>query len=69
MKQKEIRAFPREWNAHPESSGMTLRDWFAGQALAGILSRPQVISLGDPCESAYNYADRMLQIKEEIEKK
>jgi len=67
MKQKEIRAFPREWDAHPESSGMTLRDWFAGQALVGLLSRPQVISSGDPCDAAYLYADSMLKCKKEIE--
>lgn len=28
-------AFPR-----PDAVGMSLRDWFAGQALAGLLSNP-----------------------------
>jgi hypothetical protein len=26
------------WAGHQEQSGMSLRDWFAGQALAGILA-------------------------------
>jgi hypothetical protein len=67
MEKKEIRAFPREFRTSPEDSGMTLRDWFAGQALVGLLSRPQVISSGDPCDAAYSYADSMLKCKKEIE--
>lgn len=47
------------------ASGMTLRDWFAGQSLAGILSRPKGCEAwdGEPQESteaAYNYADAMI---------
>lgn len=41
--------------------GMSLRDWFAGQALAGYLSDPNVG--GDPETMAarmYAYADAML---------
>ena len=41
-------AFPQHgWSSNPEviermkhQGGMTLRDWFAGQALAGLLSDP-----------------------------
>jgi hypothetical protein len=29
-------AFPRTHSHGPSADGMTLRDWFAGQALAGI---------------------------------
>lgn len=37
-------AFPSDsacesWQCRKPSSGMTLRDWFAGQALVGIMSR------------------------------
>ncbi len=42
-------------------SGMTLRDWFAGQALAGNLAYPNVDL--DPCQAArmsYKYADAMI---------
>lgn len=43
-------------------NGMTLRDWFAGQALAGDLAatpncRPSIIG---SAERAYAYADAML---------
>ncbi len=38
-------AFPRtvqNWNGHMEAfDGMSLRDWFAGQALAGIMANPE----------------------------
>jgi hypothetical protein len=43
------------------SSGMTLRDWFAGQALAGLvaLSRPDSSVTSDTL-LAYRLADAML---------
>lgn len=44
--------------------GMTLRDWFAGQALNGLLS--DASSFGDPksfSDSAYLYADAMLKAR------
>lgn len=61
-------AFPNtgnsNWNLRP-AAGMTLRDWFAGQAL------PSIISAGTPTEGegtvfdwmaadAYAFADAML---------
>ncbi len=38
--------------------GMTLRDWFAGQALAGLLARGPA-----KAELAYTYADAMLKAR------
>lgn len=41
--------------------GMSLRDWFAGQALTGLLMRT---SLGGPktlADMAYEFADAMLE--------
>ena len=67
---KEKFAFPSiepqsEYDAdHP---GMTLRDYFAGQALSGLISEnahPQSAgsweSVGEICDEAYNFADTML---------
>ena len=44
--------------------GMTLRDWFAGQALAALIaSEVNETSHGDS-EDAYMYADAMLAARE-----
>lgn len=64
------RAFPSSTYAGP--MGMTLRDWFAGQALAGMMAsgsidietvfrRPPV----DTAKAAYHAADAMLQQRKE----
>ena len=48
------------------SDGMSLRDYFAGQALAGILSRenpPEL--LADVADDAFAYADAMLKARED----
>lgn len=48
-----------------QSSGMTLRDWFAGKALSGFLSHPR--DAGDIQENvdySYQYADAMLKERE-----
>ena len=54
-------AFP----AYGQGKGMSLRDWFAGQALAGLLANT---SLGGTCEDfaadAYKYAAAMLEGRE-----
>ncbi len=67
------------WNVNgdprPEIPGMSLRDWFAGQALAGILAggfadtipHDDVNGGGDAAFFAYRYADAMLQARKEKE--
>lgn len=59
---------------HAEApAGMSLRDWFAGQALLGIISKAPYdtdISGRDDKEiriarGAYSYADEMLRIRSE----
>ena len=53
------------------NTGMTLRDWFAGLALAGILAADNVVPVGtvDPKEllakTAYGMADAMLKARDE----
>lgn len=57
-------AFPlpvTEWN--PGNAGMSLRDWFAGQALAGIMTlRPNTAD--EAAWAAYEAADAMLAARE-----
>lgn len=60
---------PENPTAVPTVQGMTLRDWFAGQALAAFLSsdadeewNPENASI-----VAYEYADAMLKQREEKE--
>jgi hypothetical protein len=40
--------------------GMTLRDWFAGQVLTGMLSQSGRYSMKDAAENAYAFADAMI---------
>lgn len=53
---------------HPGNPGMSLRDWFAGQALIGILGSRNgfLIDVGcdDAPEWAYQIADAMLAERE-----
>ena len=56
-------------NAFPYASyrGMSLRDYFAGQALAGILANPDWYRGSERqsvATAAYNYADAMLAERE-----
>lgn len=61
-------AFPFEHGHGPDAanvreSGMTLRDWFAGQALCGLLAsqhQTSVSLLKATSREAYNLADDML---------
>ena len=50
-------------NGSPEcTEGMTLRDWFAGQALNGLIACPdiQISSLSGYAQQAYRQADAMI---------
>ena len=40
---------------------MTLRDYFAGQALAGLASKTSYLTPDTPAKIAYKYADAMLK--------
>ena len=64
-------AFPRPlggdvnnyWNR--EQDGMSLRDWFAGQALAGLFANPNAIgTFQDIADDTYKVADAMLKARE-----
>jgi hypothetical protein len=49
---------------HITSGGMTLRDWFAGQALAGMMAHPVAPTTAvwrDYARAAYGLADAMLK--------
>ena len=52
-----------ERNCHP---GMTLRDWFAGQALAGLSANPTAykFSVETLAKWAYEQADAMIKTRE-----
>jgi len=52
------------------STGMTLRDWFAGQALAGIMANPKMLLAiesmkQDPATCAYDVASFMMAERDE----
>lgn len=72
-------AFPRPpftpWTRHDNAAdagfastghpGVSLRDWFAGQALVGFMADPeQTGSAGDISRAAYSLADAMLRARE-----
>jgi len=56
-------AFPSSHPICPED-GMTLRDWFAGQALAGLTADPDMPTFHKCAEIAYACADAMLRARE-----
>jgi len=47
---------PRAWY-----EGMTLRQWFAGQALPGLIALDLCADVKEIVSNAYQYADAMLQ--------
>jgi hypothetical protein len=61
-------AFPVQDSHHANGmvqygcNGMSLRDWFAGQMLAGIVAQQgHYLSVVDQVDLAYHYADTMIK--------
>lgn len=68
-KDLDIMAFP---NAVPQQwamiqDGMSLRDWFAGQALASIFATRYTGYYGEYASEAYKYAQAMLEERAKYE--
>lgn len=64
---KNPHAFPQSASVVGPAGGMTLRDWFAGQALAGLLASPMDGPAGTLeqhgehfARASFVYADAML---------
>lgn len=61
-------AMPAGWS-HLATTGMSLRDWFAGQALQGMHASRGTASMYDPeaikimARVAYEQADAMLKVR------
>lgn len=51
-----------DWSLRDVTSGMTLRDWFAGKALQGLLASgdEQCEAFAEAAHYSYAYADAML---------
>lgn len=57
---------PGDFNAYEGRQGMTLRDWFAGQALAGFtVATNSNIEPGRYARACYALADAMLAARKE----
>ena len=61
-------AFPvqvPEYNGMPASyiDGMSLRDWFAGQALPALISYDDYLDYSAAAVHAYKHADAMLEAR------
>ena len=52
----------RTFPVYSPTPGMTLRDWFAGQALAGILAGRywEIVRIDNPATASYELADAMI---------
>lgn len=68
---KNHSAFPhgqviKEDSVVERCEGMTLLDYFAGQAMAGITGNPSIEDLGfqEVCSDAYGFAEAMLAERE-----
>lgn len=55
-------AFPVS-NGYEYKTGMTLRDWFAGMAMQGLLASGLAQKSGGYSRAAYEFADAMLEVR------
>jgi len=68
MKDYNPRAFARTQNGRAGAQkGMSLRDYFAGHALNGVLSRTNGWDDDEVISYAYNMANKMLEVRSEQE--
>lgn len=68
MMQRNPKAFPALCSDHScDEGGMSLRDWFAGQALAGYFAYPHAQHTNDAspsvAEYCYRIADAMMETR------
>lgn len=62
MSDRYMSAFP--WQPDAQETGMTLRDYIAVQAMAGLLTTGQYgMPLEELAEYAYQHADAMLKVR------
>jgi len=68
MKTKNIAAFPLKHSEDKFNPGMTLRDYFAGQALTGMVGREDIAKyrVGELC---YAFAEELLIERQNYEPK
>jgi len=73
MKTKNIAAFPLKHTETTFNPGMTLRDYFAGQIITGVLSNTplwnDITTLQQSAEFAYELADALLIQRQQYEPK
>ena len=63
-------AFPSSFRYDLEDwadPGMSLRDWFAGKAMAAIIAHYGVHELTEDADIAYEYAEKMLRARKAVE--
>jgi len=68
MERKQEAAFPATSNEICIQKGMSLRDWFAGQALANTIYVDSEGSSVDTARYAYAVADEMMNTRKESTK-
>jgi hypothetical protein len=73
MKTKNIAAFPLKHSEDKFNPGMTLRDYFAGQIITGVLSNTplwnDITTLQQSADFAYELADALLIERQKYEPK
>lgn len=73
MKTKNIAAFPLKHSDDKFNPGMTLRDYFAGQVIIGVISNPSlwndITTLEQSAEFAYEIAEKLLIERQNYEPK